>query len=194
MTGLIIQELDPSKNVIFEWRSWDHFKVTDTTSLLTDPQIDLVHGNALAVANDGNLLLSSRNQSEVTKINLQTGEVMWRFGGKANQFKIIGGEPFAFQHDVRQLANGDITVFDNHGSQQNPAASHAIEYKLDEVNKTATVVWSFTHNPPVFGSFMGDNQRLPNGNTFVAWGAAVPAKGYSLCIRDGIGPEKQSHL
>ena len=67
------------------------------TSLLTDPQIDPVHGNGLAVANDGNLLLSSRNQSEVTKINLQTGEVMWRFGGKANQFKIIGGQPFAFQ-------------------------------------------------------------------------------------------------
>ncbi len=25
VTGLIIQELDPSGNVIFEWRSWDHF-------------------------------------------------------------------------------------------------------------------------------------------------------------------------
>ncbi len=28
-TGLIIQELDPSHNVIFEWRSWDHFSFAD---------------------------------------------------------------------------------------------------------------------------------------------------------------------
>jgi len=179
VTGLIIQELDPSKNVIFEWRSWDHFKITDTNQVLTDPQIDPVHGNALALANDGNLLLSSRNQSEITKINLQTGEVMWRLGGKANQFKFIGGDPFAYQHDVRQLANGDITVFDNQGTQQSPAASHAIEYKIDENNMTATVVWSFTHNPPVFGTFMGNNERLPNGNIFLSWGAPSQVKGYS---------------
>ncbi len=179
VTGLIIQELDPSKNVIFEWRSWDHFKVTDTNQLLTDPKIDPVHGNSLTLMNDGNLLLSSRNQSELTKINRQTGEVMWRFGGKANQFKIIGGQPFAFQHDARQLPNGDITIFDNQGNAPTQAApSHAIEYRLDEKNLTATVVWSWTHNPPVFGTFMGNQERLPDGNIFLSWGAPSPAKGY----------------
>lgn len=30
VTGLVIQEMDPSKNVIFEWRSWDHFAFTDS--------------------------------------------------------------------------------------------------------------------------------------------------------------------
>jgi hypothetical protein len=187
--GLIIQELDPSKNVIFEWRSWDHFKITDTTSLLTDQKIDAVHGNALAVANDGNLLLSSRNQSEITKINLETGQVMWRFGGKANQFKFIGGQPFAYQHDVRQLANGDITVFDNQGTQQDPAASHALEYKLDEASMTATQVWSFTHNPPVFGTFMGNTERLENGNTFISWGAALPSDGFSFISMTEVKPD-----
>ena len=96
----------------------------NSTSSLTDQNIDLVHGNALALANDGNLLLSSRNQSEITKINLQTGEIMWRLGGKANQFTFVDGQPFAYQHDVRQLSNGNITIFDNQGTQQNPAASH----------------------------------------------------------------------
>jgi hypothetical protein len=108
VTGLIIQELDPSKNVIFEWRSWDHFSFFDSTSSLTDQKIDLVHGNALVLSNDGNLLLSSRNLSEITKINLQTGDVIWRLGGKANMFKFVNGQPFAYQHDVRQLPNGDI--------------------------------------------------------------------------------------
>jgi hypothetical protein len=178
VTGLIIQELDPSKNVIFEWRSWDHFAFSDTTSSLTDQKIDWVHGNALALANDGNLLLSSRNLSEITKINLKTGEIMWRFGGKANQFKLINGQPFAYQHDVRQLPNGDITIFDNQGTQQNPAPSHGYEYKIDEKNKTATQVWEYTHTPPVFATFMGDTQRLSDGNTFLDWGAPSTADGY----------------
>jgi hypothetical protein len=44
------------------------------------------------------------------------------------------------------------------------------EYRLDEVNKVATVVWSYSPTPPVVTGFMGKAQRLPNGNTFVGWG------------------------
>jgi Arylsulfotransferase (ASST) len=189
VTGLIIQELDPAKNVIFEWRSWDHIAYADSTASLTDQKIDLVHGNALALADDGNLLLSSRNLSEITKINLKTGDIIWRFGGKANQFKLIGGQPFAFQHDVRQLPNGDITIFDNQGTQQNPATSHGLEYKLDEKNRTATQVWEYTHTPPVFATFMGDTQRLSDGNTFLDWGAPSTADGFDWVTMNEVSPD-----
>ncbi len=27
VTGLIVQEIDENKNVVFQWRSWDHFKL-----------------------------------------------------------------------------------------------------------------------------------------------------------------------
>jgi hypothetical protein len=189
VTALIIQELDPSKNVIFEWRSWDHFALSDSSADLTGQQIDLVHGNALALANDGNLLLSSRNLSEITKINLQTGEVIWRLGGKANMFKFTNGAPFAFQHDVRQLPNGDITIFDNQGTQQNPVPSRAIEYAVDEARKTVTEVWSFRHAPPVFGSYMGNTQRLADGNTFLSWGAAFNATGYAFVSITVVTPD-----
>lgn len=192
VTGLIIQELDPSKNVIFEWRSWDHFSFLDSTSNLTDQNIDLVHGNALAISNDGNLLLSSRNLSEITKINLQTGDVMWRLGGKANMFNFVNGQTFAYQHDVRQLPNGDITVFDNQGTVQNPAPSFGIEYKIDETLKTATTVWDFSHTPPVFATFMGNTQRLSNGNTFLSWGAPSTATGYAFVSMTEITPENNT--
>ncbi|MHC4641258.1 MAG: hypothetical protein ACYS32_06410, partial [Planctomycetota bacterium] len=33
--GAVIQELDVSKNVIFQWRSWDHIPITDTYQDLT---------------------------------------------------------------------------------------------------------------------------------------------------------------
>jgi hypothetical protein len=192
VTGLVIQELDPSKNVIFEWRSWDHFLFFDSISTLTDQEIDLVHGNALVLSNDGNLLLSSRNLCEITKIDLQTGDVIWRLGGKANMFKFVNGQPFAYQHDVRQLANGDITVFDNHATTQNPAPSRGLEYRVDEANKTVTQVWEFTHDPPVFGTYMGNVQRLPEGNTFLSWGAPFTGAGYAYVTMTEVTPDNRT--
>ena len=194
VTGLIIQELDPSKNVIFEWRSWDHFSVFDSTASLTDQSIDLIHGNSLALTNDGNLLLSTRNLSEITKINLQTGDVMWRLGGKKNMFKFVNSQTFANQHDARQLPDGNITVFNNQGTQQSPAASDGMEYKLDEADKTVTQVWGFTRTPPVFASFLGDVQRLADGNTVIGWGNPSQAKGYSFVTMTEVTPDNQPIL
>jgi len=191
VTGLIIQELDPSNNVIFEWRSWDHFSFFDSTSSLTDQTIDLIHGNSLFVMHDGNLLLSSRNLSELTKIDLQTGAVIWRLGGKANMFTFVNDQPFAFQHDATELPNGDITLFDNHGTVQNPAASRAVEYKLDETKKTATQIWQYTHDPSVFATFMGDVQRLDNGNNFLDWGAPFTTNGYQWVTMTEVSPDNQ---
>ena len=79
VVGLIIEEQDENKNVVFQWRSWDHFKITDATYDidLTDSVVDYVHGNAIEVDDDGNLLISSRHMDEVTKIDRQTGEIIW---------------------------------------------------------------------------------------------------------------------
>ena len=192
VTGLIIQELDPSKNVIFEWRSWDHFSFLDSNANLTDQNIDLIHGNSLALSNDGNLLLSSRNLSEITKIDLETGQIIWRLGGKENMFQFINAQPFAYQHDVRQLSNGDITVFNNEGTEQSPAPSGGIEYKVDEVNKTVTQVWNFTHDPAVFATYMGNTQRFADGNTLLSWGAPSQAKGYSFVSVTEVSPANQT--
>ncbi|MGE3801650.1 MAG: aryl-sulfate sulfotransferase, partial [Candidatus Kapaibacterium sp.] len=59
--GYIVQEQDPSHNVLFEWRSWDHFKFTDATDDidLTAGEIDYVHGNAVELDRDGNVMISS---------------------------------------------------------------------------------------------------------------------------------------
>ncbi len=191
VTGLIVQELDPSKNVIFQWRSWDHVAFTDSTSSLTDQSIDLIHGNALSLSNDGNLLLSSRNLSEITKIDLQTGAVIWRLGGRANQFTFVNDLPFAYQHDIRQLPNGDITIFDNHGTEQNPSASRGVEYQVDETHKTVTKVWEFTPTSPTFATFMGDTDRLADGNTFLDWGAPFTQSGYQFVNMIEVNPQNQ---
>ena len=173
VVGCILQELDPSNKVVFEWRSWDHFQITDATQdiNLLDTLIDYVHANSVDIDTDGNFLLSSRHLDEVTKINSRTGDIIWRFGGKNNQFTFLNDSiGFSHQHHVRRIANGDITMFDN-GNLHNPPFSRAVEYKLDEVNKTASLVWEYKNNPVSFSLAMGSVQRLDNGNTLIGWGS-----------------------
>ena len=170
--GLIIQEQDENKNVVFQWRSWDHFQITDATYdiSLTDSVIDYVHGNAIEVDSDGNLLISSRHMDEVTKIDRQTGEIIWRWGGEHcenNQFTFIN-DPIGFshQHDIRKLSNGNYTVFDN-GNLHSPPFSRFAEYQLDEINKLAYLVWEYVNEPVSYSLAMGNGRRLPNHNTFI---------------------------
>src|SRR5713101_3812259 len=176
VVGLIVQELDKAKNVAFQWRSWDHFQITDAThENLTASIVDYVHGNALELDTDGNFLLSNRHMDEITKISRQTGEIIWRFGGKNNQFAFLNDSiGFSHQHAVRRLANGDITLFDN-GNFHSTPFSRAVEYRIDEQNKTATLVWEYRHSPNVFGAAMGYMQRLPGGNTLIGWDSSNPS-------------------
>jgi hypothetical protein len=169
----VIQELDKNKNVIFQWRTLDHFNLTDGLgTTLTGSAVDPFHCNAIEIDQDGNLLFSSRYLCEITKINIETGDIIWRLGGKNNQFKFVNDPiEFSYQHNIRRLPDGDITLLDN-GNLHNPPFSRAVEYKLDEVNKTATLVWQFRHNPDVYASYMGDVQRLTDGNTLIGWGGA----------------------
>ncbi len=184
VVGLVIQEQDSSRNLVFEWHSWEHIPITDSNQDLTGAGIDYVHGNAIELDNtDGNLLLSARNLSEVLKIDHQLanpanlGNTIWTMGGKANQFtfSIDPGvnetiAQFYYQHDIRRLgAGGNITLFDNHDGHD-AQASRALEYQINEINRTAKLVWEYRNSPDVFTPFMGDVQRVDNGNTVIGWG------------------------
>jgi hypothetical protein len=190
VAGLIIQELDENKNVVFQWRSWDHFEITDATYNidLTAPFIDYVHGNAIELDYDGNFLISSRHMDEITKINRQTGEIIWRLGGEYcenNQFTFLNDlVGFSHQHDIRRLPNGNILLFDN-GNLHDPPFSRAVEYQLDEVNKTAMLVWEKRHVPETFSVAMGSSRRLNNAYTIIGWGWNSGSPSISEVSNDG---------
>ena len=172
----VVQELDKNKNVIFQWRGLDHFKVTDATHQdLTAEDIDYAHMNAIETDGDSCILLSSRHMDEITKISLLTGDIIWRLGGKNNQFNFVNDDiGFSHQHAIRKLTNGDIVLFDD-GNFHDPPFSRAVEYKLDEINKTATLVWQYRNSPDIYGSAMGYVQRLDDGNTLIGWGNTNPS-------------------
>ncbi len=175
--GSIVQELDAGKNVVFQWRSWDYIPITDCYDDLTAATFDYVHVNSIEVDTDGNLLVSCRETAEVLKIDRLTGDLIWRWGGRHNQFTFIGENAlnapnyFSYQHHVRRIANGHITMLDN-GNQHDPPYSRGAEYALDETGMTATLMWEYRHTPDVFDPAAGSVQRLPNGNTLIGWGTA----------------------
>lgn len=174
--GLIIQEIDANKNVVFQWRSWDHIPITDAQHQdLTAVYLDYIHGNAIDQDNDGNILISSRHLDEITKINRETGNIIWRLGGPGNQFTFLNDPDngFTYQHGIRRLPNGNIIMFDN-GNFHTPPHSRAVEYTLDETNMTATLAWQYRNTPDNFGFAMGFAQRLDNGNTLISWGSTSP--------------------
>jgi len=171
VVGLIVQELDQNNYVVFQWRSWDHFLITDASDNidLTAHTIDYVHGNSVEMDYDGNLIISCRHMNEVTKISRVTGNILWRLGGENNQFQFVNdNRGFSYQHDARRLQNNNLTIFDN-GNLSLPRYSSSIEYELDEQNKIATRVWDYSDNNS-YSASMGNSTRLDNGRTLIGWG------------------------
>jgi len=167
-----IHHMDVNDNEIWKWRSFDHYDILDADSAvnLTQGTIDWTHCNSIKVDYDGNLLLSTRNFNEITKINRQTGDIIWRFGGERNQFQFINDDRrFARQHDAKRNAAGNLIMFDN-GVRLVPQYSSLVEYELDEDSLTATLIRRFTRDESVWSRIRGGVQGLSNGNHLICWG------------------------
>lgn len=178
----VIQELDAEGHVMWAWRSWDHVRLTDTTSIeelqrMPPSPVSYMHVNAITVDLDGHIIISARRFDELIKINRRNGDIMWRMGGENsayNEFTFINDprNGFSGQHHVQVLDNGNLLLFDNH-TEDALSGSRAVEYEIDEENRTATLVWSYESDR--FASAMGSVQRLENGNTLIGWGTAQGA-------------------
>jgi hypothetical protein len=177
ITGNVIQEFDQNGVKVFEWHSKDFITIFDAThEPLNCDNVDLTHMNTIAVDHDNNLLLSSRNLDEITKVDRTTGKIIWRFGGKNNQFTLIGDTTwFSHQHTVRVLPNGHYILFDN-GNYNTPKVSRVCEYVLDTAAMTATLVWQYHHTPDIYAYAMGSVQYLPATDRFIiGWGSSTDA-------------------
>lgn len=175
-TGTLVHSLfrqSTTGTVAFQWNSLDRYSIADwiePTGLASD---DYDHPNSLNFDLDGNYIASFRAFGAVLKIDANTGNVLWQFGGRQNQFQIlndpVGG--FSGQHCAIILSDGHLLVYDN-GLRHVPQVSRAVEYALDLNAMTATMVWQYSPKPPVFTPIVGSVQRLQNGHTLVGFGFA----------------------
>ena len=172
--GTGVQHRSAAGDVLFEWSAFDHLEIELNVLDPVDRDaavINWTHGNALDLDSDGNLLVSFRNLSEVTKIDTRTGGVMWRLGGKHNAFAFdnLDGSEFVHQHGARAVSGAQLLLLDNLGE---PQGSRAERYEIDAVRRVVRLRGSYGLAAGLVAQVGGSAQALPDGHTLVSFGSA----------------------
>ena len=176
----VILILDENRNEVFIWHSSLVFDVLDTNEdspfvNLTDSEIDYIGLTDIEIDSDTSMLINCRFMDEITKIDTRSGNIIWRMGGKNNEFTFIDDDiGFSQQSAIRKLGNGNILIFDN-GILHDSPVSTVVEYDIDETNKTATLVKRFSYETEIVVQEKGGIQELENGNILVSWGEQKPS-------------------
>ena len=178
VTATVFQHIGATGALLFEWNAFDHFELLDLPPAERSGQtINWTHGNALDLDAEGHLLVSFRNLSEITRINTQTGQVLWRMGGTRNQFTITGtpAPPFSRQHGVRAVAPGRLLLLDNLGD---PVSSRAEWYTYNSTTKSVSLTSAFGATPPTLAGLGGTAQALPGDRLLVTFGSGRKVEEY----------------
>lgn len=161
VTGTTLQHVDSAGALLFEWTPFDHFQITDVDPSLyqSGAEVNWTHGNSFDFDTDGNILVAFRSLDEITKINSQSGAVMWRMGGLRNQFTFEGSPDAGFlrQHNVRVGGPGRFIILDNFGLS---SESRYERYLVNADARTATLEQSYASTPPVMTLIGGSVQAV----------------------------------
>ena len=180
LLGCAIEELDASGSVVWSWLASDHVDpVLESLNQINTtvngvPVVDAYHCNGIDVDAAGNLLVSMRHTNSAFYVERATGHVAWKLGGSeynkdgAALVRIHNDTQTAFslQHDARFQANGDVTLFDDHG--MGTGVARGIEYALDFEANTATPVFQFLGSGPAM--YEGSFRRYADGDSVISWG------------------------
>jgi hypothetical protein len=183
VAGDVLIDLDQNRKPVWVWSAFNHLDINRQG--LNFP--DWTHANAIIDSpDDGNLILSMRNQHWVIKINYRDGRgdgsVLWKLG-PGGDFVIPGGSPADFnyaQHypvltsskssgvfPLLMFDNGNNRIVDTNGTVcGSPGAagcySRPVLLQLDETSKTAEILWQ--DKLPVFSYCCGSIDTLGNGD------------------------------
>jgi len=122
---------------------------------------------------DDALVFSNSENQVVAKIRRADGATLWVLGGP---HATIAGAPWSgSQHSLHLLAPSRFLLFNNNsravvtGARGTGDGSIVMELSLDLAAMVAAPVWSYKADPGIPNDIMGDVQRLPNGNTVIAY-------------------------
>jgi hypothetical protein len=184
VSGDALVDLDPNRKPVWVWSEFDHLDVNRHPLGLPD----WTHSNAIIYSpDDGNLILSIRNQSWVVKIDYQNGKgsgnIIWKLGPEGDFALVRGTDPidwFYAQHAPKILSsnstgvftlglidNGNGRVVDTQGHQcgstgQIACYTRTAIFNIDEKAKTASITWQDTLS--LFSFFGGYMQEFGDTN------------------------------
>jgi hypothetical protein len=169
VTGTVVQHVGRDGSILFDWSPFEHFSIEDLDPTeRTGESVNWTHGNSIDLDPDGNLLVSFRSLNEITGIDTRTGTVLWRMGGRANQFTFADPlPPFLRQHGLRVTGAGRLVLLDNLGQ---PGGSRAERYVVDVPARSARLEGIAAPSPATTAMLGGTAQQLAEGRTLVAFG------------------------
>lgn len=189
-TGKIVKVIDMKK--LLPKSMWTKFKKG------LDGKVDWLHQNAVDYdKNDKSIVISSRNQDMIMKLDYKTDHIKWIYSGKKKATwpkayrkyllkptkgtTITGG-----QHGLYLLNNGgkntanseDFMLYDNNidvtnGNKQTSGQySQAVEYHVDANKMTIKQTWSYGKSlgKTNFTPVIGYAQKLANDNVLIDFG------------------------
>jgi hypothetical protein len=173
VSGEAIWEWDPDGGALDRrWSAWDQLS-PDVDWGPASRDSDWLHANSIALGPDGNILISLRFIDQVISIAPDFSAIEWRLGGINADVEVTGSDVFVGQHTASELpavaGRRRVLLFDN--GPQSRGFSRALELELDLDAGTATTAWEFRPTPDNFSFITSLARRIPNGNTFVAFGA-----------------------
>jgi hypothetical protein len=201
LTDMVV-DLDTNLQVAWTWNSFDHLDINRAALLgetcvngqpgcpgaglqLASIANDWTHENAITYSpTDHNLLVSSRHQDWIFKIDYQngagTGNILWKLGNQGS-FTLTdatgtgGSFPYeSHQHGIEVSGNGTrILTFDDGNTRCNgappPCDSRGQQYTINESALTATL--SVNDDMGNFSFALGWAQTLRNGDFSFTSGA-----------------------
>ena len=123
----------------------------------------------------GDYLVTARHLDAAFRVDRATRNIDWFVGGRRRRETrlTIVGDPFggpARPHDAR--LNGNVlTMMDNRTATGQP--SRAVAYRIDEVARTATMLWQIIAPSGQSGGTLGSVRVQPDGSILVGWGAPL---------------------
>jgi hypothetical protein len=185
----ILQEIDiATGELLFEWRASNHLSnpalQSSSGGIVADGSFDYFHMNSIDKDSNGNYLVSLRHIHALVYIDRSTGEILWTLGKDAGDFEDLSeGEAtgFQWQHDARWISEEDgiISLFDNGiaHKHRDAAYSQGLIVQLDFVNRTATLLQSYTSGSFISSPSQGNVQLLEQSDypdhIFIGWGASA---------------------
>jgi EmrB/QacA subfamily drug resistance transporter len=175
--------------LIRNWDALEHIPLSQSQASLPTNGFpwDAYHVNSIELTGNGTFLVSMRDTWAAYLVDDASGRIDWTLGGSDSSFRFGRGAAFQWQHDVRLGPGSTVSMFDDHCCQLTgggtyvaaTGASRGLVLNLDQQSHEATLAAQYTLGSDFDAQYMGDTQRLANGNVFVGWGSEPYFSEYS---------------